>query len=286
MLSFSQRKDLKPIKKLIQIDSIDDELRTDLWNAIHTYYWDLARKHNIKYTERSIDLFPLICNLFVGYFHRPIDTIPIMWDGTYREIKKYFFSCEWNEVYDFVEFIANNYSDKIKNEYFIRLCNTILERQSSGYRFINGIITEITSETEISEIEEALHSTQTLTPVNTHLKDALRFLADRTSPNYRNSIKESISAVESICSLIASSDKAELGEALKKIKDEGIVKIHPALESAFHKLYGYTSNADGIRHAMLEESSAEFEDAKFMLVSCSAFINYLLLKSEKAGIKI
>ena len=50
------------------------------------------------------------------------------------------------------------------------------------------------------------------------------------------------------------------------------------------QLYGYTSDADGIRHALLDESDLDFEDAKFMLVSCSAFTNYLKGKAIKAGI--
>lgn len=52
--------------------------------------------------------------------------------------------------------------------------------------------------------------------------------------------------------------------------------MHPALNGAFQKLYGYTSDAGGIiRHALLEEDSLDFKDAKFMLVSCSAFVTYL-----------
>lgn len=64
------------------------------------------------------------------------------------------------------------------------------------------------------------------------------------------------------------------------------IELHPALKEAFNKLYGYTSNADGIRHALLEEDTLDFEDAKFMLVSCSAFINYLHPKASKAGLKL
>ncbi len=56
------------------------------------------------------------------------------------------------------------------------------------------------------------------------------------------------------------------------------------LSRAFRQLYGYTSDANGIRHALLDESNLDFEDAKFMLVSCSAFINYLKGKAIKAGI--
>jgi len=44
-------------------------------------------------------------------------------------------------------------------------------------------------------------------------------------------------------------------------------------------LYGYTSDSGGIRHALSDEDvTPTFEDAKFMLVSCSAFINYLKAK--------
>ena len=58
------------------------------------------------------------------------------------------------------------------------------------------------------------------------------------------------------------------------------------MKEAFIKLYHYTSGADGIRHAigLLEEPNLSFEDAKFMLVSCSTFINYLISKASKAGL--
>jgi hypothetical protein len=63
-----------------------------------------------------------------------------------------------------------------------------------------------------------------------------------------------------------------------------MIPMHPSLKSAFQNLYGYTSDANGIRHALLEEANLDFEDAKFMLVSCSAFVNYLVAKASKAGI--
>jgi hypothetical protein len=51
-------------------------------------------------------------------------------------------------------------------------------------------------------------------------------------------------------------------------------------------MYGYTSDAQGIRHALMDEPNLSFEDAKFMLVSCSAFVNYLIAKAAKAGISL
>jgi hypothetical protein len=135
---------------------------------------------------------------------------------------------------------------------------------------------------EISSIEQALADTDSLRPVNEHLVTALNYLSDRTAPDYRNSIKESISAVESLCNLITGG-KHTLAEALKKIETK--VAIHSALKKGFSCIYGYTSDAGGIRHALLDEPNLDFEDAKFMLVSCSTFINYLLSKAVKAGVE-
>jgi hypothetical protein len=50
------------------------------------------------------------------------------------------------------------------------------------------------------------------------------------------------------------------------------------LSKAFESLYGYTSDANGIRHALMDASTLGFADAKFMLVCCSAFVNFLVAK--------
>ncbi|MGI6085628.1 MAG: hypothetical protein ACOYIF_09305 [Acetivibrionales bacterium] len=62
---------------------------------------------------------------------------------------------------------------------------------------------------------------------------------------------------------------------MKKLEKLGL-EIHPAMKTAFEKLYGYPSDASGIRHSgQLGGSDSTFEEAKFMIVACSAFINYL-----------
>lgn len=283
MKLFSQRMGIKPVKTVIQVDSIDDDLRNSLWNALCLFYWREVRARRISDSTNS-DIKILLMKLWVHYFKKPIDTLSEFWPDVRGEIRDYFFNCEWYEVYDFIEFIANHYPDHRVNQEFMNFCNVLLERELSAYRFVGGRITQITSEEEISEIEEALEISGRLKPVYTHLKRALALLADRKSPDYRNSVKESISAVEAICKLITKKEKATLGQALNEIADK--VDLHPALRNAFSSLYGYTSDAEGIRHALLDEPKLSFEDAKFMLVSCSAFINYLFSKLSKAGIEI
>lgn len=283
MGTFSQRQHIKPTKSVIQIDNIDQELRNRLWNLLDVIYWVHAAPYQVMSTPSNRDYWLLTTSLWHNFFKEPIDTIPGNWNDTWQILRKFFFACKWNEVYDLIEFVAINFSQTGKNEAFIIACNDVLKSEVSGYRFINGIIAPITSEEEIAEIEEALKVAQP-SGVILHLTSALEKLSDKKEPDYRNSIKESISAVESISALIAGNPKATLGDALKEIRREAKIAIHPALNDAFDKLYGYTSDADGIRHKIMDATNLDFEDAKFMLVACSAFINYLKVKALKAGI--
>lgn len=280
MKLFSQRKGLKKTRTTFQVDSIDVELRNRLWNVLKVSYWDNVAG---RYRDSLRDYNILFNRMWHNFFKARLDNMPYYAADILGVLDKYFFGCEWYEVYDFLEFIVNNYPDEIVNQGFMKACNAVLEEEMAAYRFVGGQVTPITSETEISEIDEALKTP--LKTVNIHLGNALGLLSDRKSPDYRNSIKESISAVEAICRLIAKDQNATLGQALKKIEDK--VGLHGALKNAFSNLYGYTSSAGGIRHALLDEKpSLSFEDAKFMLVSCSAFINYLVSKAEKAQLKL
>jgi hypothetical protein len=153
-----------------------------------------------------------------------------------------------------------------------------LEKEVSAYRFVNGLVSRITDEVEVAEIDLALAGRQG--PVRTHLRRALELLSDRESPDYRNSIKESISAVESLVATVVG-EKGTLGQLVKKLEDE--IDLHPALRTAFGNLYGYTSDEGGIRHAILESKNVVFEDAKFFLVVCSAFVNIVESKVSALG---
>lgn len=191
----------------------------------------------------------------------------------------------YNEVLDLVQYIIRwltNMNKRIKEKnMFFELMNQVFEDEYVGYRFVDGKIAPITDKNEIESIEDACSNE--FEGTRAHIKKAVGFIADREHKDYKNCIKESISAVESICSIVAEQKKSLLGDALKNLKKKGI-KIHPQLESAFLKLYDYTNSEKGIRHANgMFESDVTFEEAKFMLVSCSAFVNYLTANYGKVG---
>lgn len=209
------------------------------------------------------------------------------WRDIFDMIHNVIMNAPYNEVLDMVWVICNWFS-KCYYSYLLQIkiytydaINELFEKEYVGYRFVDGKIVQITDKNEISDIETACKNP--FDGCRTHIQKAVGFLADREKKDYKNCIKESISAVESICQIITKDDKATLGQALKLLKDEGL-NIHSALESAFSKLYGYTSDEGGIRHCEgMFESNVTFEEAKFMLVSCSAFVNYLIAEYGKLG---
>jgi hypothetical protein len=275
VVRFSQRIGIKSLKKLAQRESIDDELRGSLWSLLELIYWENYKPVSVGYNEisyvRRSNIESLVIPLWLHYFKKPVDTIDEYWEDCRVRLRKYFFAAEWYEVYDFVEFIAK-YGWEEKKDIFIKHVNSCLERENSAYRFVNGLITEITSGEEISEVEAALSVAERFSGVKVHLQTALALMSDRKDPDYRNSIKESISAVEALAKKLSGDESGTLGAILRSL--EKSKKLHPALKTAYSSLYGYTNDADGIRHAMLDESNLTKADARFMLICCSAFINY------------
>lgn len=69
MESFSQRQGIKPIKSIVQIDSMDNDLRNSLWNALTLCYWDGVKDYNfsceLSHTG-SPDVTNKMCDLIIG----------------------------------------------------------------------------------------------------------------------------------------------------------------------------------------------------------------------------
>ncbi len=270
-MRFSERKGYKKVSDIIQLTEMSDELCASLWNVLYLVKWRIETQNSYDLSQTYTDIDVYSATLWFAYFKQPADERPRNPHDRLQKIRDYFFECQWYEAYDFIEFTLNYYND----DALTTDINNVLERELSGFRFIGGVFSDITDHEEVTMLQSAL-SDNDFPAVKAHLKRALELLSNREQPDYRNSIKESISAVESLARIISGDSKATLGDALKSIEKKG--KVHPALKEAFLKLYGYTSDEGGIRHAMLDEPELSGTDAKFFLLSCTSFINYLKAK--------
>jgi hypothetical protein len=162
--------------------------------------------------------------------------------------------------------------------------NEILEEEMSGYRFIGDVLSPITSPEEIKSVSSAIEvaDVRELYGTKKHLEAAIVLISQKPTPDYRNSIKESISAIESLAKQLTGEAGGGLEKALSKL--DSAVNFHGAFKAGLLSLYGYTSDEDGIRHAILEERDVGFDEAKFMLVTCSALVNFMISKATKHGL--
>lgn len=185
---------------------------------------------------------------------------------------------EWYKKLDYLEFFIDTANNAVQ-EYTKSLCDDInreFERLNYAYRVVDNKIVEITSEEEIKAIETALGNDND--GARFHLNKALVLLAQRPEGDYRNSIKESISAVEAFIREITGGKDLNFDMLAQK----GI-EYPSVLRQAFEKLYGYTCDkTTGIRHALMDDTHVPgAAEATFMIISCSAFINYLTAKKNK-----
>ena len=282
---FSDRNGIKPENIEIQLKDFDKRTRVQLQNMINNMY---AKTYNYGLNEWDSEI-----QEFFRYVHGDIYAEP-------TDVQKRYYATDifliinntinkdsYDEVLTVIEALVqywDSYMQKWRPDYYIEYygyvdsslyeeANEVFEKEYIGYRFIDEKITPISDKYEVAAVNEALQNIYQ--PVREHISKANSLLADRENPDYENSIKESISAVEAICEIITG-ESGTLGKLLTKVEQKGVY-IHSALQSAYKVLYGYTSDASGIRHARkLGGVDSTFAEAKYMLVACSAFVNYLM----------
>ena len=287
MEPFSERIGAVPPRKNIQIEVMDDSLKNSLWNVIYLYYGNEATS---SWKRVATSVAQHVCKV-------PVDKIGGTEIKSLAWLRDVFFEGPWHQAYEIIEQIyqdedlisavipsihhyrrltynARDRFEKLKSD-----LNIVLERELSGYRFISDKLAPIISPVEVAAIERAVIDlgVEEHLGARQHLLTALEFLGRKPMPDYRNSIKESISSIEAIVNRIAGTNGNGVSDALDRISEKS--PMHRALKASFKSLYGYTSDENGIRHALLEESNIGYEEAAFMLVACSAFASFLIAKS-------
>ncbi|MFK8058426.1 MAG: AbiJ-NTD4 domain-containing protein [Saprospiraceae bacterium] len=275
-LSFSQRMGLAPKKKAVQLTDMDVELATQLWNRIGNLLTnpDLFKDAS---TDKEFSMYRSVWNYFLK---KSYDEFPTYYNVAASAKNLWFNDLSWAKRYELIEFCLNWMKRQTPNSHriYTDLINLKLKEEYAGYRIINGLITPITSEIEQKSVTETGQLKETT--VSSHFLKAQVYLSNRTNPDHLNSIKESISAVEAALKIHLENPTGSLGAMLGKLP-EGLDVPTPLVEG-WKKLYGWTSGPNGIRHSLSKgEMKPDFAEAQYMLVTCSAFVNYLKLKFAK-----
>jgi len=249
-------------------DWLREESRENIYISLEEHLW-MFFLNKRKSEFESVDDYGLTCyknvaTIFIenksNLWYRKLDII--------EQTVKYLYNLCNTE-----EYVHNILMHNIINDFVLNL-NSEFKRLNFAYRIIDKEVVEVSSEEEIVAIETTLEDSPN--NIKFHINEALLLYSIKPLGDYRNSIKESISAVEAFCREKTGEDT--LGKALNKLESTHII-IPKLLKNAFDKLYAYTNQPEnGIRHALMDDEGTykpTEAEALFMLVSCCAFINYL-----------
>jgi hypothetical protein len=277
-MRFDERYGYTPVRLEVQVEDLSPETRTRLWNVFHIFFLDnwMPNSGNARHQAQR----RMAARLWLHYFGGRHNSIPYFPDFE-RYVEHYFFDeAQWFQVYALVEAAANEfeqYGQSGASDEFRVAINRVFREDLCDVRFVGTDLLRVTEDEQVVAIESALGAAAGLPGARHHIEQAIALLRRETA-DYANSIKESISAVEAAATYVLG-EKGTLGQALGKMEAVTGQPLHPALKGAWEKMYGYTSDADGIRHAAFAKPDADADDALYFLITCSAFVSYLLSKA-------
>lgn len=216
-------------------------------------------------------------------------------DGLRYTIK----NCEWYQFYDFIEIIGEEIKKiDLRDDGFTFDLEPIFPAKTpffnSYQKEVNNLFTKHNVEWHLnhhSELETALpkalaerinnteKSLDKFEAARDHYRKAKRY-ALGTHKDSENSIKESISALESVGKVLYPKT-ATLGDVLKHMKrDESIPKM---LVDVIQRFYDYANSEPGVRHGGSKKPNSDELDAELALHLGAAFIRYVIKTKSQSN---
>ena len=216
----------------------------------------------------------------------PWDFDESAWGALTHHIKE----CSWTEFYDFVELVGSlliKADDEIPfdstfhfGDYQAKV-NALLQEDRIGWR--------LNEKSELHRqhpkaVAERIASTESLlsdgfAAARTHYQKAHQYLHQHPIDE-ANSIKEIVSAVESIAKTI-DPKASTLGEAIKRARKVG--RIPGQILDVLEKFYGYANGAPLVRHGHVNARGPELAEAELAFFIGIAFARYLIDTSARDG---
>ena len=286
-LTFSQRHGYESMPEQMRLEELSDDLRREIWNQTRRLLLLMRSVNSTGDVFFNDDAARMIEYIIGRIKNQPEDTIDIECDDVLNTFKQLILYSPFNKIIDLIEFtICESPKLRIEKDRFVTEIHHSFERHAAAYWLDTSCLPprffprSTKTQGEATRLAIATIRSEGMKGAETHLRQA----ADHISAHqFADSITDSIHAVESVARTINPGAKT-LGPALDSLQKDGLLK-HPALKEAFSKLYGYTSDEQGIRHALLDKTSpdVDLDEAMFMFGACASFAAYLVNKYRKAA---
>lgn len=281
-LPFSKRNGYVPIIPAFQSGVIPQKVRTWFWNFLIK-----ANQVGVFTDHTHREKTSLSYHLWEHFFEERIDHFDQkkLWQVLDKLVHKEDVS---HQVIDLIEKVIfrTELTDSMLILKGYQELETILEDENTSYRVVDGMVVEVGSSAEAAAIQEACGCP--FDAPKKHIHAALKALKDGEDDAIRTSIKESISAVEAALEELVGVRCKSIDAYLKEAEKRKInIELHACFQKGLGNFYSYTSDANGIRHALNEDGAVPTRnDALFMVTICSAAVSMLLrAKAASSGIK-
>lgn len=275
-LSFSQAQGYEELPGPLKLEELPHTARVHIWNVVYSSIRKRVQRGNFGLVV-SGDWYRVLHAKHKLHDNLPLDEWDNSFDRHKRVLRHSIESLPFNRVFDLIQFLLRqpecppNLVVELKQTFeFCRLAYAI---DVTPPPTIIPAVTDVEGKT-ITESLQTLRQAG-LGSSASHLRKAAEYI---NTTDWAASVRESINAVESVARRLDPQASGSLTSALASLEKRQT--LHPALKEAFRKLYGYTSNEQGIRHALLDRSEANvgMDEAVFMLGACASFTSYLWRK--------
>ena len=285
-LTFSQAYGYEALPRPLQLEELNPEFRLKIWNLLYKHVrWEFEYDVLPKFDDGGLvePWHHILQTLHVDFRRLPMHALESMNNNRALEhfIREYYpllMREPFNRVFDLLTMIMRHEGCP---KDFIMSASSLFETCRLAYVLDVQFPPTIYPAVTIEEGQALLQATAELRNVGltsavTHLRQASGCI---NQEDYPGAVRESIHAVESTARQIYP-DAKTLEPALKKLEKAGA--LHSALKRGFSNLYGYTSDEQGIRHALINkpEPNVGQDEAIFMLGACASFSSYLARKQR------
>jgi len=268
-IPFSQREGFSPLPAQLKLGEVSNEFRRliDYYVGLEVERVTFSGNIRGEWVRVAQDFHVHFCKRNANEFHSRASMLRV-------EVESITEKARFEVLFDFVEFFLRHprCSDELRED-----LASAFKTARAAYRVVDNQVVAIGTDEQAAAYEAAVQATE-----DTGAKAARQHLVAAGSAlrhdDWAGSIRESIHAVEAMVRMIAPDEKT-LGPALSELEKRG--HLHAGLKKAFTVLYGYSSDEEGVRHALVfnENPKVDEADALFMLGACASFVSYLIART-------
>lgn len=201
----------------------------------------------------------------------------------------------WDKAYDFCERLHNHlardvgytWNDEFQltkpkaevQAFIAEEMQRLFEEEGLAFEFTDGLVRRRGRKhtVEVTTRAQVVLGDLRLAGARKHYDKALSFFRNPTKPDYENSVKEAVCAVEAAGkSLFPVAKAATLGDFAKWLGATKDISVPKALIQTITGIYAYRSGGDGVGHGGSAGGAATAEVAEYVLAVCASQIIYLV----------